>query len=224
MALQRIETVKLGTRTFEALSSGIVTGQLSPDEVYSDRSLGEMLGVSRTPVREALHRLESAGLVESRGRNGWVVARFTESDVRELFELRRAFEPIGIDHLAASGDRKTARDLSRAFDSFAAPIPSGRYGQYFARDAAFHRGIVEASGNQRLVRMYGVLETHIDRGRHFLSLNSAGRVDETLHEHVVITGALADRDFARAREALVRHLEKGEELMVDRIREAAAAN
>lgn len=222
MVLQRIETVHLGARTFETLSAAIVSGQLGPGEAYSDRSLGEMLGVSRTPVREALHRLEASGLVESRGRSGWVVAPFTETDVRELFELRRVLEPLGIDHLARSHNTKAERELSRFFDSFDEPIASSRYSQYFRRDAAFHKKIVEASANQRLIRMYGVLETQIDRGRHFLSLRATGRVDETLHEHVAICEALLERDFDRARAALVLHLEMGEELMVDRIREMTA--
>ncbi|HEY8591160.1 MAG TPA: GntR family transcriptional regulator [Naasia sp.] len=224
MALQRIETVHLGNRTFESISAAIVAGEMRPGEAYSDRSLGELLGVSRTPVREALHRLEAVGLVEPRGRHGWVVAAFTEHDVRELFELRRALEPLGIDHLAASGDAKAERELGRFFETFAEPIPSARYSTYFKRDAAFHKRIVEASGNQRLIRMYGVLEAHIDRGRHFLSLSAAGRVDATLHEHVAITDAIAARDFGAARAELIHHLEMGEQLMVDRVREVAAGN
>jgi DNA-binding GntR family transcriptional regulator len=219
MALQPIENVYLGSRTLESLTAAIVAGEMRPGVPYSDRSLGELLGVSRTPVREALHRLEAAGLVESHGRSGWAVTAFTERDVRELFQLRRALEPLGIDHLAAVGDGKAERELARYFDSFAEPIPSSRYGAYFKRDAAFHKRIVEASGNQRLIRMYGVLETHIDRGRHFLSLGAAGRVDATLHEHTAITEAIAARDFEAARRALVRHLEMGEQLMIDRMRE-----
>lgn len=222
MALQRLETVNLGTRTYETLSAAIVSGEMAPGELYSDRSLGEKLGVSRTPVREALHRLDAAGLVESRGRSGWVVAPFTEADVRELFELRRAIEPIGIEHLARSDESEVTRELAGFFNSFDEPIVPTRYSAYLKRDAAFHRRIVEASGNRRMIYMYGVLETHIDRGRHFLSLNSAGRVDETLHEHAVITEALAERNFTHARAALVHHLEMGEQLMLDRLRDVSA--
>ena len=95
MGLERIEAVHLGSRTFESISSAIVFGELAAGETLSDRTLG----VSRTPVREALRRLEDADLVESRGRAGWVVSSFTESDVHELFQLRRSLEPLGIDAL-----------------------------------------------------------------------------------------------------------------------------
>ena len=209
----------LGSRTFESISSAIVSGELAAGETLRDRTLGELLGVSRTPVREALHRLEDAGLVESRGRAGWVVSSFTESDVHELFQLRRSLEPLGIDALQRDPDPGHIKELSGFFDPYSRPISQGRYPQYFSRDAAFHKRIIEVSGNERLVRMYGVLETHIDRGRYFLSLGSTGRVGATLDEHRAVTDAIAARDFDAARSALLHHLDMGEHLMVDWLRE-----
>lgn len=219
-ALQPIEAVQLGDRTYSSLRQAIIGGELTPGEQLKDRQLAEVLGVSRTPVREALHRLEHAGLVESRGRGGWVVAAFTEQDIRELFELRRALEPLGIDHLARQPDDKSIARIGEFFGEFEHPVPTSRYEEYFAQDHAFHKLIVACSGNARLEQFYGVIENHIDRGRHFLSLGAVGRVEANLDEHRAISSAVAARDFTGARSALLHHLDMGEALMIEHLRKA----
>src|SRR3712207_5219229 len=90
--LRRIEVVRINEQVHEAIEAAIVRCELGPGAVLGDRQLAEMLGVSRTPVRDALHRLESSGLVERRGRMGWMVSTFAIQDVRELFELRRVLD------------------------------------------------------------------------------------------------------------------------------------
>lgn len=217
-SLRQIEPVQLGDRVFASIRLAIIRGELRPGQHLQDRKLAEVLGVSRTPVRDALHRLRSAGLVESRGRAGWAVAGFTEQDVRELFELRRLLEPVGLDKLAARAEPAAVADLAGFFDGFTHPVPPEAHRDYFARDHAFHTLLVAHSGNRRLQRFYEVIENHIDRGRHFLSTHAAGRVDATLDEHLAICRAAAAGDFAAARAALLAHLHAGEELMVEYLR------
>lgn len=217
-SLQQIESVQLGDRVYESVRQAIIRGELTPGEHLQDRRLAETLGVSRTPVRDALHRLRSAGLVESRGRSGWAVTDFTERDVRELFELRRLLEPVGIDKLGADPTAAAVAEIGGFFDRYNHPIPRDAYLEYFAHDNAFHKLLVGCSDNLRLQGFYEVMESHIDRGRHFLSTSAAGRVDATLDEHLAICRAVAAHDFAAARAALIRHLRAGEELMVDYLR------
>lgn len=217
-ALAPIEPVQLGDRTLESIKAAIISGELSPDEPLRDRQLAEQLGVSRTPVREALHRLEAAGLVVARGRAGWLVSPFTEQDVRELFQLRRLLEPVGLEELSKQPDERVVTALAHFFDDYQHPIPPERYPEYFAHDNAFHRGLVACSDNRRLREMYAVMESHIDRGRHFLTTAATGRADETLEEHLAIARAVAELDFARARDNLLAHLRAGEELMIDQLR------
>jgi DNA-binding GntR family transcriptional regulator len=221
--LRRIEAVGLGDQVYESVRQAIVQGELKPGEHLRDRKLAAALGVSRTPVRDALHRLRSAGLVESRGRTGWVVTEFTERDVKELFELRRLLEPVGLERLARDPAEDAVAEIGGFFEPFSHPIPREDYLGYFARDNAFHKLLVRHSGNQRLQSFYEVIESHIDRGRHFLSTTAAGRVDATLDEHLAICRAVAERDFAAARAALIRHLDNGEELMVEYLRRRSAA-
>ncbi|MGW5365801.1 GntR family transcriptional regulator [Actinopolymorpha pittospori] len=223
-ALQPIEAVQLGDRTFDLLRQAIINGELAPGEPLRDRALGTLLGVSRTPVREALHRLEHAGLVESRGRSGWVVAAFTEQDVRELFQLRRALEPLGLEQLEQEPEADAVAEIGAFFEGYGETVPTERYAEYFAHDHAFHKRIVQCGRNVRLEQLYAVIESHIDRGRHFLSLGAVGRVDANLEEHRAVARAVAERDFARARRELLHHLEMGEQLMIDQIRKQQAAS
>lgn len=217
-ALTRIEPVQLGDRTLASVRAAIVNGELAPGEPLRDRQLAEMLGVSRTPVREALHRLEAMGLVVPRGRGGWVVSPFTEQDVRELFQLRLLLEPVGLEELEKTRDAQSIAEISQFFHRFSHPIPRRRFEEYMVEDNAFHKRIVSCSSNRRVHAIYEVLETQIDRGRHFL-MGPANRSEETLDEHMAVVEAVADGDFARARKKLVAHLKTGERLMLDRVRD-----
>lgn len=217
-ALARIESVHLGDRTIDAIRAAIVTGELAPGEPLRDRHLAEQLGVSRTPVREALHRLEAAGLVEARGRSGWAVSPFTEQDVRELFQLRKLLEPVGLDELEKDPDEASIQRIAEFFSEYDHPVAPERYPAYFAHDDHFHQTIVDFSNNGRIRSFYAVMNAHINRGRFFLYGATAGRVEETLDEHREIVDAVVNRDFDRARSALLRHLRTGEELMIRQLR------
>lgn len=217
-SLRRIETVPLGDRTLEAIRSAIITGELTAGATLSDRQLSESLGVSRTPVREALHRLKEAGLVEPRGRSGWVVSAFTEKDVREIFQVRMLLEPAGLAQLEQTRDKSRIDKITSFFHDYEHPIAADRYPDYFHHDDEFHKAIVACSDNSRIRHFYSVIENHINRGRHFLYGATSGRVDETLDEHRAIVEAVAEQDFAEARQALVRHLRTGEELMIKQLR------
>lgn len=221
-ALAKIETVHLADRTIEAIRNAIVTGELAPGEPLRDRQLAELLGVSRTPVREALHRLEAAGLVESGGRSGWAVTEFTEQDVHELFQLRMVLEPLGLDALAENPDEKRIQEIASFFTDYEHPIAEERFTEYFSHDDDFHRAIIDCTGNRRIRTFYEVMNSHINRGRFFLYGATAGRVEETLDEHRKIVDAVVARDFARAREALLGHLRTGEALMLRQLRARAA--
>ena len=204
----------------EAIRAAIVSGELPGGQPLRDHQLAENLGVSRTPVREALHRLQSEGLVEPRGRTGWAVAPFTERDVHEIFHLRRLFEGAGIDELEKSGTTEQIESIAGFFNGFGHPIPPARLREYFQRDDEFHKSVAAASGNSRIVAFYAVISVHINRGRYVLSGARSDRLEATLDEHLRITRALQARDFAEARSALEDHLRTGEALMVAQMRPA----
>jgi DNA-binding GntR family transcriptional regulator len=211
--LQPINAVHINEQVYEAIETAIVRCELGPGALLGDRQLAEALGVSRTPVRDALHRLESSGLVERRGRAGWAVSGFALRDVYELFELRRILEPLGFERLSENGEEATVGELSRYFDDFPERMPEDLMPRYLYTDRRFHKRIVECTGNGRIVRFYEVVEKQIDRVRHFVSYNYEGRVEDSLAEHREICAAIAARNASAATQALVRHLRKVEELI-----------
>ncbi len=217
--LRRIEVVRINEQVYEAVEAAIVRCDLEPGDVLGDRQLAEMLGVSRTPVRDALHRLESSGLVERRGRMGWMVSTFALQDVRELFELRRVFEPLGLERLSETWDEAVAKELSHSFEKFPERLTEDLLPDYLNDDHRFHKKIVECSRNGRIIRFYGTVEKQIDRIRHYLSYNYEGRVEASLKEHREICAAIAARDLSAATEALDNHLRNVEELITGLARE-----
>jgi DNA-binding GntR family transcriptional regulator len=229
--LQPINAVRVNEQVYEAIEAAIVRCELDPGALLGDRQLAEALGVSRTPVRDALHRLESSGLVERRGRAGWAVSGFALRDVHELFELRRMIEPFGLERLSETWEETTVGELSRFFDDFPEQMPDDSMRRYLYTDRRFHKRIVECTGNGRIVRFYEVVEKQIDRVRHYVSYNYEGRVRDSLAEHREICAAIAARDLAGATETLVRHLRNVEELIaalaqergVDRLADGGSA-
>ncbi|MQA08191.1 MAG: FCD domain-containing protein [Pseudonocardiaceae bacterium] len=213
-ALPQIEALTRSERAYDALESAIVHCQLPPGTALSDRQLSEALGVSRTPIREAMHSLEAAGLVVRRG-GRFVVAGFTTRDARELFELRRRLEPAGLEHLAESWDPAGVHELSTFFDEFPKHLPDGPYDEYLKRDHQFHKLIVEWSDNSRLVQFYEIVEKQINRIRHYLAPGYRGRMEQVVHEHQEICDAIARKDVESARAALLSHLRKGEQAMIE---------
>ena len=211
--LEPINAVHINEQVYKTIEAAIVRCELGPGALLGDRQLAEALGVSRTPVRDALRRLESSGLVERRGRAGWAVSGFALRDVYELFELRRILEPLGFERLYESREEATVRELSRFFDDFPERMPEDLMPRYLHTDRRFHKRIVECTGNGRIVRFYEVVEKQIDRIRHYVSYNYEGRVEDSLAEHREICAAIAASDLSAATEALVRHLRKVEELI-----------
>jgi GntR family transcriptional regulator, rspAB operon transcriptional repressor len=213
-ALQRLHFIQKADKVLEAISTAIVTGSLAAGQPLRDRDLAEQLGVSRTPVREALFRLENTGLVATSDRGGWSVAPLTEEDIHELFEVRRLLEPLGIRRLGEEDDERAREDIATFFDEFRNNVPNDRIREYLECDHGFHNLIVNCSDNRRVRYFYSLMEQQIQRGRYFLSMGYEGRVEENLKEHLAICDAVRRGDWLGAEDALLHHLAMGEKTMI----------
>ena len=216
-SLKPIAHVGLTRSVRAAIEAAIVSCELTPGSPLVDRQLAAMLNVSRTPVRDALRQLEPLGLVRRQGRGamaGWVVAEFRESDVHELFELRRLFEPLGLIRLSANWEDELTRQLATFFDDFSFPLDRHDYEDYLRRDRAFHKAIVANSGNSRVIHFYDIMEKQMDRIRHFLATGYEGRMERIEAEHQALCDAIAAHDKEAAVAALTHHLRQGEEAMI----------
>lgn len=210
--LKRLEIEPISKRTYDTISDAIIRGTLEPGSTLSDRKLADQLGVSRTPVREALHLLESSGLIARRGRVGWVVTDFGESEVRELYQLRRLFESAGFSTLPTWSDGLTEELHDLVAQT--RPTQRGRVDRVIEADRRFHRKLVEASDNRRLIEFYTVVSAQIDRIRYFVPSHDRDRLLRSHAEHERILAAVTGRDPVAARVALDDHMIAAEQAML----------
>jgi GntR family transcriptional regulator, rspAB operon transcriptional repressor len=208
-----IDAAPISRRTHDALAQAIVSGKLPPKTPLSDRRLAEQFGVSRTPVRDALHLLEASGLVQRRGRVGWVVTEFGVHQVRELYQLRRILESAGVADLASWTDDEVAV-FDRFRDLQVPTSPDDDLTGYLAADRELHRQLVMSSKNALLMQFYEVVDLQIDRIRHFVPRRDEFRIPQSFEEHLRILDALRQRDAAAATVAIHAHISAAEEAMV----------
>jgi DNA-binding GntR family transcriptional regulator len=183
----------------------IVRGDLAPGHKLNERVLCERLGVSRTPLREALKTLASEGLVALLPNRGATVTPLTLASVRETFEVLGALEALA-GELACRNitDAQLAEIRARHYEMLAAHA-RGDLVQYFADNQAIHFAIVAASGNATLLATYRTLNANVRRARYMANL-SRTRWDKAVAEHEHMLAALAARDGARLQRLLVDHL------------------
>lgn len=191
---------------YESLLEAIVTGRLSPGAELNAVTLSRELDVSRTPVTEALRRLEHDGLVEHVTNRKSRVARFSRRDVMELYGVRKHLEAASAEEAARSISDESLDQLSREFDQLASQRDDVDWpARAITFDVHFHDQIAEATGNRRLrddIARYRLLV------RSFCRLTGrSSNLDQAFSEHGEILAALRERDPVRARQAMISHIE-----------------
>ncbi|WP_298868313.1 GntR family transcriptional regulator [uncultured Microbacterium sp.] len=208
---------KLSLQMYAQLERAIVDCTIAPGTQLNHDELAAEFGVSRTPVRDTLHLLEASGLVERRASTGWVVTPIRLQDVDDLAELRSLMEPAGLRRIVEWDDERLHEVVSM-FDDFEAPMPQSDVERYLERDDRFHRLLIDASGNEHLVRAYHVVDRQLARFKRFVSYRSEARRDRSLDEHRIVCQELGRRDLRAASRAMRSHLEQAHEALRDYIR------
>lgn len=184
----------------------IVVGRLAPGAAIREPALATGLGVSRTPIREALLRLQGEGLVDMRPQAGTFVSAVDPARVEEAILVRDALEPRVV---RATALRIGARELARLEGltaEMAAAAAAGDHEGFIAADDGFHGLLVEASGHRHVAAIVATVNAHLDRLRH----RDPGpeRPRASVREHAAIIAALRARDPDAAAAALAFHLER----------------
>jgi len=218
----RLGRESLADRLAERLSAQIDGGALVPgDRLPTEAQLAATHGVSRSVVREAVHRIKSRGLLVSRQGSGVFVTKPAEhralefdpavlasvQAVVQVIEVRRVLEGEIAALAAERATRAQVAGLRRALAAIDAASGAGRDG--VAEDLAFHRAIGEATGNPQFSRLLGFLEQYLREGMRITRGNEARRLDfmeAVRHEHRAIVDAIAIRDARAARRAATSHL------------------
>lgn len=193
--------MRASDRTYRALLDEIQSGALAPGAALAEVELAARLGVSRTPVREALGRLAADGLVIEISPRLTVVADLAADDIRDLFELRRALEETAVRIAATRGDAAAFAALATAFAS----TDLAAADDYYALIADFDAQVDAAASNAYLAAALRTVRTHLVRVRR-LARDKPERLAASVAEHRLIAQAIATRDADLAAHATHVHL------------------
>ena len=175
-------TLSLGNQAYQELKRFILGRQIPPVENLNEGELARALGISRTPVREAMNRLEREGLVEIIPQRGAFVVQFSPKDVWELFLIRENLEGLAA-HLAAERmDEKNLAKLESCVQGFTEPFSKEAITRYSSEDLRFHQAIVNLSEAKRLINLVSSLHDHIRMFR-LTTVGVSGRMKSSLAEH-----------------------------------------
>ena len=186
----------------------IIEGELAPGTRLRERELTEWLGVSRTPLREALKVLAAERLIELTPNRGARIASLGEAEIQHMFELMGAFEGLAGRLAATRASEADLLELQAMHLQMRAHYVRHDLPAYFRLNQAIHRRIVAAAGNPLLAQSYDQLAGRIRRPRFLASQWSAQRWAQAVDEHEGIMAALAARDgelLSRLLEAHLRH-------------------
>ncbi len=201
----RHDRAKITDWVFEELKAAIIDLRLPPGEPLREAALAASLGVSKTPVREALTRLELEGLVESTSFKGAVVSRYTRDDLVDLYELREMLEIWAVREAARSMDAEARARLDDLMEAGLRLRASGRSEALEGSIDEFDAFLFDQVTNPRIRALIDNLRAHLTRiGR--LTAAIPGRLETSVDEHGAIAAALREQDPDAAEAALRTHI------------------
>ena len=204
--LEMNEYLPLRDVVFQTLRQAILKGELKPGERLMEIQLAQKLGVSRTPVREAIRKLELEGLVLMIPRKGAEVAEITIKDLEDVLEVRAALEELAVCDACENITEEQILALKEAADNFQAALESDDLVKCAETDMAFHEIIYQASDNKRLIQVLNNMREQIYRYR-VEYLKEGETRDILVKEHEELTKAIRDRDVERAKKLSYQHIE-----------------
>lgn len=204
VALNR--AIPLRDQVYSLVRRAIVTGKLAPGAPINEIDIATRLGISRTPVREAVKKVSDEGLVRVFAQHGTFVADIRREQVEESYIIRIALEMESIKRAAPRITPSHVQDLEDIVNAHETAVKRSRYDEAIARDDDFHRYIAEVNGLHMLWKVVDISKAQMDRCR-LLALPSPGAGQETIAQHRAILEALAKRDQEASMRALENHLQ-----------------
>jgi DNA-binding GntR family transcriptional regulator len=196
---------------YEQLRKAILAGNIKPGERIIEKEYADKLNISRTPVREALRKLEIEGFVEYIPRKGVIAKGFSFKDIIEIYEIRRALETLAVKHVIENIDDAyidALRDIVKQVDVLE---EKGDIEGVFNICKNFHETILKASSMPRLVNMINTLQEYLERFRRVTMSKSSRRL-MVIQEHKEILQAIIDKDVERAQELTNEHIDKSKQV------------
>lgn len=203
---------------FEAIRTAITSGALQPGERIMENQLAEQLRVSRTPVREAIRKLEQEGFVVMVPRRGTYVSDLSIRDINEVFEIRTALEVLSAGLAAERITEEDLERLERLLVEIGELIDTEDTERMVEADCRFHDILYNATHNKTLANITNNLREKFTPFR-AISYAYPGRAKRSLEEHRRLVEALAERNPVSAQQVARKHMEKAEQTLLQHISE-----
>ncbi len=200
----QIRRETLGAQVYDLLRDRILRGEIAGGSRLVQESLSEEMGISRIPIRDALKRLETDGLVVGDEIGRYTVVPFTSQDADEIYAIRRRLEPYAAEVAARVMTPEALADIRSLNDELAVAARRRQIDRYIDLNVKFHLAIYEASGLRRLVRIIRSLWLGVPP---LTPILLEGRIKRSQKEHEEIVSRLEARDGPGAAAALDHHIE-----------------
>lgn len=199
------ESGSLRSRVFATLEQAIINGEYKAGDTLNELKLSQVLGVSRTPIREALMQLSLEGLVEITQNKGAVVVGISLQDIEDIYAIRLHLEGFAAELATQNMTDEEVAALEQTVDLQEFYGAKDDTEQIRKLDATFHNAIYEATGNRSLCLLLTSFHNQIQRGRG-LSLKVSGRSDKSIEEHHKIKDAIKAHDAQLAGKLMTEHV------------------
>ena len=211
------EYLPLRDVVFNTLRKAILRGELKPGERLMEIQLANKLGVSRTPIREAIRRLELEGLVLMIPRKGAEVAQITEKNMQDVLEVRKALEELSVQLACERITPEQVEEMKMAAEDFRKVLKSGDVTKIAEADVKFHDIIFAATNNQRLITLLNNLREQMYRFR-VEYLKQKECYPQLLEEHDKLIALISGGEVEEACELMGRHIDNQASTVSDVIR------
>lgn len=199
------DNYSLSSRVFHTIREEILQGKYAKDEELKEKTIGEELGVSRTPVREALRQLELEGLVTIIPNKGAYVVGISQKDIKDIYEIRCRLEGLCAKWAAAYITKEQLDELEENVFLSDFHVGKGNSEQVVELDNKFHEIIYAASESKELRHVLSDFHHYVQRVRR-MTLAESGRASESIGEHRKIVEALKNHDAKMAEKLATEHI------------------
>ncbi len=213
-----IEKLPLNERVFSILKGMIQSGKISPGERIKEEDIAKKLGVSRTPVREAIRKLESLGFVEKRKTSGYIVRSFTRDDVEEIYGIMGILEEYALILALENVDKKKLEKLRDLLKAQEEALSSGDMRKVVRLNNRFHDLLYGLCGRKRLIALINYFRELFNIFRRWLLIEKDSAI-AALGDHKRIVELLEAGDRRRLRMAVRSHIERGKKLTLKKLEE-----
>ncbi|HHW01406.1 MAG TPA: GntR family transcriptional regulator [Thermoanaerobacterales bacterium] len=191
---------------FESIRKAIFDGELKPGDRLVEKELAEKMQVSRTPIREALRKLETEGLIKHVPRKGVVVKGFTPDDIIEIYSIRQALEALAITYTVKNITEAEIKKLKALLERMSELTEEDDTTNLFNTSQEFNEILIRSCRMPRLIKLINTYQEYLERFR-VVTMGKKERKLSALKDHREILQAVIDRDAARAKQMVENHLQ-----------------